>query len=50
MKLSGDEVDEIEKLKYLESVIQKDMGVEEDMKHRIKCSWMKWRKTSVYIQ
>ena len=46
IKLSGDVVGEVERFKYLGSVIQKDGGFEEDMKHRIKCGWTKWREAS----
>lgn len=37
MKMSTDEVWEVERYKYLRSVLQKDGNFEEDMKHRIKC-------------
>ena len=36
----------MERFKYLRSVVQKDGGFEEDMKHRIKCGWTKWREAS----
>lgn len=36
MKLSGDVVNEVERFKCLGSVLQKNVGLMEDMKHRIK--------------
>ena len=37
---------EVERFKYLGSVVQKDGGFEGGMKHRIKCGWTKWREAS----
>jgi hypothetical protein len=34
------------RFKYLVSVVQKNGSFEENMKHRIKCGWMKWREAS----
>ena len=44
--LNEDVVKEVEKFKYLGSVVQKDGGFEEDIKHRIKCGRVKWREAS----
>ena len=46
MQLGEDSVGEVERFKYLGSVVQKDGGFEEDVKNRIKCGWMKWREAS----
>lgn len=37
MKLSRDKVGEVERLKYLRYILQKDYGFQEDIKYRIKC-------------
>ena len=46
IKLSGDVVGEVERFKYLGSVVQNNGDFEEDMKHRVKYVWMKWREVS----
>jgi hypothetical protein len=46
MTISGVEVSEVESFKYLGSFVQKNGGLDEDVKHRIKCGWMKWREAS----
>ena len=46
IKLSGDIVGEVERFKYLGSVVQNNGDFEEDMKHRVKCGWIKWREAS----
>lgn len=33
--------------KYLESMIQRNGEIDEDIKHRIREGWMKWRLTSI---
>lgn len=38
-------IDEIYKFKYLESFVSLDGGYGLEVKHKIKCNWMKWRKT-----
>jgi hypothetical protein len=43
MTISDDVIDEFENFKYL---VQNDDGFGMDVKHRIKCGWIKWRKTS----
>lgn len=47
MKLSRDEMGEVENFKNLGSVLQKDVGFEEDINHRINCGWTKLRVMSV---
>ena len=46
MKMGDDEVGEVDKFKYLGSVVQNNGGNEEDVKNRIKCGWLKWREAS----
>ena len=46
MIISGVEVSEVESFKYLGSFVQKNGDLDEDVKHRIKCGWMKWREAS----
>lgn len=36
MRINGDEVGELEKFKYLSSVLQKNEGFEQNTKHNIK--------------
>jgi hypothetical protein len=42
--ISCDMIGEVENFKYLGLFVQKDTGFGMDVKHRIKCGWMKWRK------
>lgn len=37
MKMSGNEVNEVESFKYLKLVLHIDRGFEKDIKHMIKC-------------
>lgn len=51
MKLSENVVDEVERLKYLGSVLQMVILRMKHiyilyMKHSIKCGWLKWREVS----
>ena len=32
--------------RYLESVLQKDDDIDEDVRHRISAGWLKWRQVS----
>ena len=32
--------------RYLGSMLQEDGGIDEDVNHRIKAGWMKWRQAS----
>jgi len=41
MTISCDVIGEIESFKYLGSFVKRDEGFEMDLKHRIKCGWMK---------
>lgn len=49
MKLSGSVDGEIERLKCLRYVLQKNCGLKEDIKLRIKYGWMKWRGILCYM-
>jgi len=46
MTISGDEVKEVDSLKYLGSFAQKNGGFDESVKHSINCGWINWRETS----
>jgi len=46
MTISGDEVNEVESFKYLGSFVQMNGGFDKDVKHKIKCRWIKWREAS----
>lgn len=48
MSISSDVMGKIENFKYsyLGSFIQKNKSLGIDVKHKIKCSWMKWRVAS----
>jgi len=41
MTIDGDEIKEVECFKYLGSFGQKNEGFDEDVKHRIRCGWIK---------
>lgn len=46
MMIEGVEVPKCEAFRYLGSIIQKNGGIKEDVDHRIKAGWMKWKMTS----
>ena len=46
MEIKGVKVPECKAFRYLESIIQKNGAIGEDVDHRIKAGWMKWRMTS----
>jgi hypothetical protein len=35
--------------RYLGSILQKNRDIDEDVSHRIKASWLKWRQASVIL-
>jgi len=39
MIVTGDEVKEVERLKYLRSFCTKERCFDKDVKHRIRCEW-----------
>ncbi|KAL4126178.1 hypothetical protein QTP88_010404 [Uroleucon formosanum] len=46
MAVGGDTIKKVEYFKYLGSVVPKDGDFGMDLKHRMKCGWMKWRDVS----
>jgi len=42
----GEVVEEVDNFKYSGSVLQKNGGFDEDIMHRIKHGWTKWREAS----
>ena len=38
-------VPQVEKFKYLGSIVEKRGDIDEDISHRIRAGWQKWRKT-----
>ena len=44
--MGGVVVPQVEKFKYLGSIIEESGDIEEDVSHRIRAGWQKWRKTS----
>jgi hypothetical protein len=46
VSLDGQVVPRKDTFRYLGSMLQKDGGIDEDVNHRIKARWMKWRQAS----
>jgi hypothetical protein len=46
VRLDGHVVPEKDTFRYLGSMLQKDGDIDEDVSHRIKAGWMKWRQAS----
>jgi hypothetical protein len=46
VRLDGQVVTKKDTFCYLRSMLQKDEDIDEDLSHRIKASWSKWRKIS----
>ena len=46
VSLDGQVVPEKDTVRYLGSMLQKDGDIDEDVSHRIKAGWMKWRQAS----
>ena len=46
VSLEGVVISQSNHFKYLGSIIQKDGRCEEDISHRIKAGWLKWRQAS----
>jgi hypothetical protein len=46
VRLDGQVVPEKDTFRYLGSMLQKDGDIDEDVSHRIKAGWMKWRQAS----
>jgi len=46
VRLDGQVVPEKDTFRYLGSMLQKDGDIDEDVSHRIKAGWLKWRQAS----
>uniref|UniRef100_A0A8R7VFQ2 Reverse transcriptase domain-containing protein n=1 Tax=Triticum urartu TaxID=4572 RepID=A0A8R7VFQ2_TRIUA len=46
VSLDGQVVPRKDTFRYLGSMLQEDVGIDEDVNHRIKARWMKWRQAS----
>jgi hypothetical protein len=46
VRLDGQVVPKKDIFRYLESMLQKDGDIDEDLSHRIKVIWLKWRQVS----
>jgi hypothetical protein len=46
VRLDGQVVPKKDTFRYLRSMLQKDGDIDEDLSHRIKASWLKWRQAS----
>ena len=46
VSLDGQVVVQKDTFRYLESVLQKNGDIDEDVRHRISAGWLKWRQAS----
>ena len=46
VSLDAQAVPQKDTFQYLRSMMQKDGDIDEDVNHRIKAGWMKWRQAS----
>jgi hypothetical protein len=46
VRLDGQVVPKKDTFRYLRSMLQKDVDINEDLSHRIKTGWLKWRQAS----
>jgi hypothetical protein len=46
VRLDGQVVPKKDTFRYLGSILQKDGDIDEDISHRIKAGWLKWRQAS----
>jgi hypothetical protein len=46
-KLDGQVVPKKDTFRYLGSMLQKDGDIDEDLSHRIKTGWLKWRQAEM---
>jgi hypothetical protein len=46
VRLDGQVVPKKDTFRYLRSMLQKDEDIDEDLSHRIKADWLKWRQDS----
>jgi hypothetical protein len=49
LRLDGQVVPKKDTFRYLGSMLQKDGDIDEDVSHRIKADWLKWRQASVVL-
>ena len=49
IKLGSQTIQQVDKFRYLGSIIQKDCEVDSDVNNRIQAGWVKWRKTTGII-
>jgi hypothetical protein len=46
VRFNGQVVPEKDTFRYLRSMLQKNWDIDEDLSHRIKTDWLKWRQAS----
>ena len=46
VRLDGQVVTKKDTFRYLESILQKDDDIDEDVRHRISAEWLKWCQAS----
>jgi hypothetical protein len=46
VRLDGQVIPKKDTFRYLGSMLQKDGDIDEDVSHRIKTGWLKWRQAS----
>ena len=49
IKLGNQTIQQVDKFRYLGSIIQKDCEVDSDVNNRIQAGWVKWRKATGII-
>jgi hypothetical protein len=49
VRLDGQVVPKKDIFRYLGSMLQKNGNIDEDVSHRIKASWLKWRQASAVL-
>jgi hypothetical protein len=49
VRLNGQVVPKKDTFHYLRSMLQKNGDIDEDVSHRIKTDWLKWRQTSYVL-
>jgi hypothetical protein len=49
VRLGGQVVPKKDIFRYLGSMLQKDGDIDEDVSHRIKAGWLKWRQVSTVL-
>jgi hypothetical protein len=49
IRLDGQVVPKKDTFRYLRSMLQKDGDIDEDLSHKIKSGWLKWRQASCVL-